>query len=298
MEYNSKTGNNIGNSLKLPCGAVLKNRLVKSPMSDSLGNGEGNPTDEQIRLYERWAEGGVALSIIGEVQGTPDYPEKPGNLVLTGDIDQKMFELLTSKATIDQAHLWVQLGHAGALSYAPISHPMGPSSLNIEGLQCDGMSIDDIQKLPEMYSKAAKLAKEVGFTGVLLHAGHGFLLSQFLSPLFNQRNDDFGGTIDNRCRIILEIIKEIRVSVGQSFPIGIRINSSDMLDGGLTESDSLDVIRLLNGSSVDLIDISGGTYFPGAKASSEGATKGPYFLGFAQRAREITDIPLMVDWRF
>ncbi len=150
-----------------------------------------------------------------------------------------------------------------------------------------------------MYARAAAYAKDAGFSGVHVHAGHGFLLSQFLSPLFNRRNDDYGGSIDARCRIVLEVIDKVRHAVGPSFPVGLKINSTDKLEGGLTEDDALEAIRLLDHTSLDLIDISGGTYFPGARASSEGAPDGgPYFLEFARRARGATDVPLMLTGGF
>ena len=120
------------------------------------------------------------------------------------------------------------------------------------------------------------------------------MLSQFLSPLFNHRTDGYGGSIEARCRIVLEIVNEVRRAVGPSFPVGIRINATDQLEGGLTETDALEAVRLLDQTSIDLIDISGGTYFPGAKASSEGSSRGPYFLDFARLARDITDIPVML----
>ncbi len=285
--------------LELPCGTTLKNRLAKSAMSDSLGNGEGNPTEAQIRLYERWAEGGAAVSFIGEVQGIPDFPEKPGNLVFDARSNQKAIQSLASRSVINGAHLWPQLGHAGALSHLPVSHPMGPSVLDLPGLQCAGMSKQEVQDLPAMYASVAKTAKNAGFSGVHVHAGHGFLLSQFLSPLFNHRNDEFGGSIEARCNIVLQIIDQVRRAVGPSFPVGIRINSTDKLEGGLTEDDALEVVRLLDQTSVDLIDISGGTYFPGAKASSEGASSdGPYFLEFARSAKSVTEVPLMLTGGF
>jgi 2,4-dienoyl-CoA reductase-like NADH-dependent reductase (Old Yellow Enzyme family) len=296
--------------LVLPCGAILKNRLAKSPMSDSLADGEGNPTQAQIRLYERWAQGGAAVSFIGEVQGDPRFPEKPGNLVLDGGAtsssssssshysNQELLKSLTRRAVIEGAHLWAQIGHAGALAHLPISQPKGPSALDIEGLQCAGMSIDEIRELPGMYARAALHAKTVGFTGVQIHAGHGFLLSQFLSPLFNHRNDDFGGAIEARCRIVLDIISDVRRAVGPSFPVGIRINSTDQLEGGLTEVDALEVVRLLDQTSIDLIDISGGTYFPGAKASSDSSGGESYFLEFARLAKGVTQVPLMLTGGF
>jgi 2,4-dienoyl-CoA reductase-like NADH-dependent reductase (Old Yellow Enzyme family) len=298
MTENSNSNHVLQSSLELPCGATLKNRLAKSPMSDALGNGEGDPTEAQVRLYERWADGGAAVSFIGEVQGDPRFPEKPGNLVLGAHTNQEMLRALASRGTIEKAHLWPQLGHAGALAHLPISLPRGPSALDIEGLQCAGMSIDDIRDLPHMYAKTALHAKTAGFSGVLIHAGHGFLLSQFLSPLFNRRNDGYGGSIEARCRIVIEVINEVRRTVGPSFPIGIRINSTDKLEGGLTEVDALEAVRLLDQTSIDLIDVSGGTYFPGAKASSDGSGRGPYFLDFARRAKEVTKVPLMATGGF
>lgn len=290
--------NVLGSSLELPCGVVLKNRLVKSPMSDSLANGEGDPTEEQVRLYERWAEGGAAVSIIGEVQGDPRFPEKPGNLVLAPNTNREMIRSLVDRAMIRGAHLWPQLGHAGALSHSPISQAKGPSALDIEGLQCAGMSIDEIRELPPMYARTALHAKTAGFSGVHVHAGHGFLLSQFLSPLFNHRTDGYGGSIEARCRIVLEVLSEVRRAVGPSFPVGIRINSTDQLEGGLTEDEALELVRLLDQSSIDLIDVSGGTYFPGAKASSDSSSPGPYFLDFARRAKELTKVPVMATGGF
>ena len=227
MIENSDSTHVLQSSLELPCGVILKNRLAKSAMSDSLANGEGDPTKAQIRLYERWAEGGTALSIIGEVQGDSRFPEKPGNLVLGSNTNQQALQSLTRRAVIEDAHLWPQLGHAGALSHLPISKPKGPSALNIGSFQCDGMSIDEVQELPDLFARTAVYAKAAGFSGVQLHAAHGFLLSQFLSPLFNRRRDGYGGSIEARCRIVLKVIERVRSAVGPTFPIGIKINSTD-----------------------------------------------------------------------
>lgn len=289
----------LDRALELPCGAVLKNRLVKAAMSDSLGDGEGNPSDAQVRLYERWAEGGAALSLIGEVQGDPRYPEKPGNLVLVPDADLQAMQTLAKRGSANGASIWPQLGHAGALAHGPISRPKGPSALNVEGLQCEAMSLDDIRELPDTYARTARLAKNAGFGGVQIHAGHGFLFSQFLSPLFNHRTDAYGGTIEGRFRIIRDVITSVREAVGPAYPIGIKINSTDKLVGGLTEDDALQVVRMLDQTSIDLIDVSGGTYFPGAASSSDGTSPtGPYFIDFASRAREVTKVPIMLTGGF
>ncbi|POF28753.1 NADH:flavin oxidoreductase/NADH oxidase family protein [Roseibium marinum] len=284
--------------LKLPCGVILKNRIAKSAMSDSLGDGTGHPSADQLRLYQRWAEGGLALAIIGEVQGTASYAEKPGNLVLNEASDLERFGDLARKGGANGAKLWLQLGHAGALAYAPTSAPKGPSALDLPGLRCAQMTADEIRQFPLEIARTARLARQAGFGGVQIHAAHGFLLSQFLSPLFNKRSDAYGGPIANRMRLLLEAIEAARAAVGPDFPIGVKLNSSDQLEGGLIEDEALEVVAALENTSVDLIDISGGTYFPGAKAASDGAGRGPYFIGFAKRARTVTSKPLMLTGGF
>lgn len=285
-------------TIELPCGTILKNRIAKSAMSDSLGDGTGHPTPEQSRLYERWAEGGVSVAIIGEVQATPNYAEKPGNLVLNAASDLQRFRDLADRGSNSGTQLWLQLGHAGALAYAPISSPKGPSALDVPGLQCDGLTLDEIQQVPFEFAATAKLAQLAGFGGVQIHAAHGFLLSQFLSPLFNKRADDYGGSIGNRMRVLLASIKAVRATVGPDFVIAVKLNSSDQLEGGLGEEDALEVVAALDETTVDLIDISGGTYFPGAKSASDSTGKGPYFLDFAKRARGVTSKPLMLTGGF
>lgn len=289
---------NLFEPLTLPCGVTLKNRLAKSAMSDSLGDGTGHPTPEQIRLYRRWAEGGLALSIIGEVQGNAGYAEKPGNLVLNQAADLDRFRLLAGQGGTNGTQLWLQLGHAGALAYAPTSTPKGPSALDLPGLRCAELTIDEIHHVPSEFAMTARLAQKAGFGGVQIHAAHGFLLSQFLSPLFNKRSDEYGGSIINRMRLLLDSIKATRAAVGSSFPISVKLNSSDQLEGGFDEEDALKVVEALDRSSVDLIDISGGTYFPGAKSASDGAGRGPYFIEFARRARLMTSKPLMLTGGF
>lgn len=185
--------NPITRPLRLPCGAELKNRLAKSAMSDSLGNGAGDSTPMQARLYERWALGGAAVSIIGEVQFDPHCAEKPGNIVLGPGCNRTALESLVTRGTTYGTHLWPQIGHAGALAHPPISAPRGPSALDHDGLQCAALTIDEIRALPSQFAQTARHARDIGFTGVQIHAAHGFLLSQFLSPLFNQRSDEYGG---------------------------------------------------------------------------------------------------------
>jgi len=232
----------LAQPLTLPCGVKLKNRIAKSAMSDSLGDGAGNPTDDQIRLYERWAKGGLALSIIGEVQGTPNFAEKPGNLILDGHSNRDLLKRLAKAGATDGGRLWLQLGHAGAMADAPISTPKGPSALDLPDITCGALSLDEIRALPGEFARTAGLAKEIGFGGVEVHAAHGFLLSQFLSPLFNQREDAYGGSLYNRMRLLLEVIDAVRNAVGPEFPVGIKLNATDQLEGGFAEDESLEVI--------------------------------------------------------
>lgn len=284
--------------LTLPNGAVLQNRIVKSAMSDSLGDGRGNPTPAQVRLYERWAQGGLAASIVGKVQGDARYPERPGNLVLDDAADEMAFRDLAGRGAINGAHLWLQLGHAGALSHLSISLSKGPSALEFPGFRSEAMSLAEIRDIPGHFADTALRAAELGFGGVQIHAAHGFLLSQFLSPLFNHRTDAYGGAIEGRMRLLVETVDAVRAAVPSDFVVAVKLNATDQLDGGLTENDALKVVAGLTGTGVDLLDISGGTYFPGALASSERTSSGPYFVDFARAARKLTEIPLMVTGGF
>ena len=184
------------------------------------------------------------------------------------------------------------------MAHPPISRPRGPSALDIDGVTCDALSAAEIASLPEGFASTARLAKDIGFGGVQIHAAHGFLLSQFLSPLFNRRDDDYGGSIENRMRLTLEVIDAVRQAVGPDFPVGIKLNATDQLGGGFSQNDALTVVQALDGTSIDLIDISGGTYFPGAPSVSDGSGKGPYFLDFAHQVRNLTSKPLMLTGGF
>jgi len=284
--------------LELPCGVILRNRIVKSAMSDSLGDGRGNPTEAQARLYERWAAGGVAASLVGEVQCTPHFAEKPGNLVLSQDADRPSFESLARRGSIDGTQLWPQLAHAGAMSHPPISSPKGPSAIDLPGLTCAALTLEEIHAVPSEFAGAAKRAQQLGFGGVQIHAAHGFLLSQFLSPLFNRRGDAYGGSITARMRLLLEVIDAVRDAVDPGFAVTVKLNATDQQVGGFVEDDALSVISALDATGIDLVDVSGGTYFPGATSASDSAGTGPYFVDFAALARRRTSTPLMVTGGF
>ena len=184
------------------------------------------------------------------------------------------------------------------MSYPPTSTPKGPSALDLPGLTCEALSLEEVHALPAEFAQTAALAKELGFGGVQVHAAHGFLLSQFLSPLFNKREDSYGGSLTGRMRLILEVVDAVREVVGPSYPVAIKLNATDQLEGGFVEEEALAVVSALDETGVDLIDISGGTYFPGARSASDSSGGGPYFLEFAKRARTKTSKPLMVTGGF
>ncbi|WP_323795444.1 oxidoreductase [Nisaea sp.] len=284
--------------LHLPCGAVLKNRIAKAAMSDDLGDGQGSPTDSQQRLYALWADGGAAMSLVGEVQIGPWAPENYGNLVLEPLGETEQFRGLSDAATANGAHFWAQLGHAGALA-VPVSGPAkAPSAIDVSGIHAVEMTSDEVEALPAAYAQAALNARSVGFTGVEIHAAHGFLLNQFLSPLFNRRTDRWGGSARRRALLLIEIIAAVRAAAGPGFPVAVKINATDQLAGGIEEAEALDLVSMLDETDIDLIDISGGAYFPGAAAASDGTKAGPYFLDFARLARARTGKPLMTAGGF
>ena len=290
--------NSLFRPLELPNGTILKNRLVKSAMSDTLGDGWGNPTPEQGRLYETWGRGDVAVSVIGEVQGDPRTIEHPGNLVLDPQSDFDAFRALAQRGQANGAALWLQLGHAGALTPDWVGMPKGPSALDLHGLRCDALSLSEISALPDRFARTARLASDLGFGGVQIHAAHGFLLSQFLSPLFNRRQDGYGGSATNRMRLVIETVEAVRAQVPKAFCVAIKLNATDQITGGLTQDGAREVVAALDGRGLDLMEFSGGTYFPGAPASSDAVSGGPYFIDFAKIARQVTTVPLMATGGF
>ena len=165
-------------------------------------------------------------------------------------------------------------------------------------VSCAALSREEVRGIPLEFASTALMAQKLGFGGVQIHAAHGFLLSQFLSPLFNKRRDEYGGSIDSRMRLLIEVVNHVRDTVDDHFVVAVKLNATDQLDGGLETRDALEVVSALNDTGIDIIDISGGTYFPGAKSASDASTNGPYFLDFAKQARKRTDKPLMVTGGF
>jgi 2,4-dienoyl-CoA reductase-like NADH-dependent reductase (Old Yellow Enzyme family) len=293
--------------LVLPCGATIKNRIFKSAMSEIMGSTTNNPTSSLFRLYERWAFGGTGLLVTGNVMIDRSALGEPRNVVMDTEDDLDRLSQWAECGKKNNTHIWVQLNHPGRQSPSFLSpKPVAPSAipytseLKYAFNQPRELTHDEILGLIEKFAYSAVLAKKAGFTGVQIHAAHGYLVSQFLSPMYNQRTDDWGGSIENRMRFLIEIIKAVRDGVGPEFPIGVKLNSSDFKSKGFTENDALDVVKAISAQGVDLIEISGGTYeAPAMMGSSKNKTPAkPFFIDFAEKAVASVSTPIALTGGF
>lgn len=308
--------------LPLPCGVVLPNRLAKAAMTEGLADAELRATPRLATLYRRWSEGGAGLLITGNVMVDRRVPERPGNVVIDGtwpaSVDTEARSRLRDWAragTIAGNQLWMQLSHAGRQSPRYATHdPVGPSAVGLDLLGAYGrpraLTEADIEDLIRRFAAAAAIARECGFTGVQVHAAHGYLLSAFLSPLTNRRVDAWGGSLQNRARLLLEVVRATRRAVGADFPIAVKLNSDDFRTGGFSADDSLAVIRMLGAEGIDLLELSGGTYEqprllghagkPDSVAPVRESTRRreAYFLAYAEAARPAAAMPLMLTGGF
>lgn len=295
--------------LVLKRGATIKNRLLKSAMSEALGTREGSATPELVRLYEAWAMGGIGLCITGNVMVDRRALGEPGNVVIEDDRFLPQLKQWAQAATKNNTQCWVQLNHPGkqapkGLNKQTISPSAVPFAKDMQAFFATPreMTEADIQDVIARFAKAAAMVKAAGFTGVQIHGAHGYLVSQFLSPRHNIRTDQWGGSAENRRRFVVEVYRAMRQAVGDTFPIGIKLNSADFQRGGFTEEESLDVIRALEAEGIDLVEISGGTYeapaMTGVKQKESTRQREAYFLEFAQKARQAVKVPLVVTGGF
>lgn len=304
--------NLLNQSLRLPNGSTLRNRLAKAAMSEALATYGNRPTDELVELYRRWGSTGLGLIITGNVMIDRRALGEPGNVVIEDESDLPVLKRWSQAATAQGADLWAQLNHPGkqspkglnAVNLAPSAVPFREDMAAFFETPREATTAE-IQDIIDRFGSAAAICKKAGFSGVQIHAAHGYLINQFLSPHHNRRNDEWGGTPEKRRRFVLAVYAEIRRQVGAGFPVGIKLNSADFQRGGFTEEESLDTIRALADSGIDLIEVSGGTYEAPAmsgimqetkKAST--AAREAYFLGFAEKARGATQVPLMVTGGF
>lgn len=300
----------ISSPLTLPCGAMLANRLGKSAMSENLADPGHVPGDRLFRLWDRWARGGAGLLITGNVMIDRQALGEPHNVVIEATTDPTRLRDWATRAQAGGAAVWPQLNHPGRQSPAFLSRvPVAPSAV---ALQLPGKMFNPPRALlePEIvdivarFGAAAGVVRASGFAGVQIHAAHGYLISQFLSPLTNLRDDRWGGDASRRSRFLLEVVRSVRATVGRSFPVGVKLNSADFQRGGFTEEESMDVVAALEREGVDLLEISGGTYerpaVSGVLEEQRATTlaREAYFLQYARAVRARTTMPLMLTGGF
>ena len=297
----------IHDPLPLPCGQVLPNRIMKAALSEALGSKVNAPDGRLEQLYTTWSHGGYGLLITGNVMIDRTQLGEPGNIVIE---DERDLDALTrwSKTTKDAGvPIWVQLNHPGrqsnplALGHTPVAPSAIP--LNFPGAATPReLTSAEIEDIIERFATAAKVCETAGFDGVQVHAAHGYLVAQFLSPLSNHRNDEWGGDPQRRMRFVLEVVRRIRARVSPGFAVGIKLNSADFQRGGFTEDESRGVIAALANEGLDLIEISGGSYEQPAMMGSAAAStraREAYFLEYARTVRALAgDIPLAVTGGF
>lgn len=315
------SGTNISSPLTLPCGAVLKNRFAKGAMTEGLADARNQATERHARLYGRWADGGSGMLLTGNVQVDGRYLERPGNVVIEGPQSNEQLSALAAFAkagTRNNTHLWMQLSHAGRQTPAAVtSEPVAPSAIEVKmpGGQFGkprALTGEEIKDIIERFAFAAGVAKDTGFTGVQVHAAHGYLISEFLNPLVNQRTDEWGGSLENRARLLMETVKAVRARVGAEFPISVKLNSSDFQKGGFSHADSITVASWLDEAGLDLLEVSGGNYEQPVMMDTEGfepvyeekvrsstRKREAYFLEYAADiAKAVKNTPLMVTGGF
>lgn len=306
----------LDNSLVLPCGVTLKNRILKSAMTEGMADRNDHATQRHVALYRRWSEGEAGLLISGNVMVDARYLERPGNVCVECSDDQPHLRRWATAGQSNGNPLWMQINHPGRQVAKIVSKkPLAPSpvQLKLGGYFAEPRALteDDIQDIIYRFGVTALGAKNSGFNGVQVHAAHGYLISEFLSPVVNQRNDRWGGSLENRARLLIEIVKTIRNNVGSEFPVSVKLNSADFQKGGFTLAECVEVAKMLEHEKIDLLEISGGTYeqtnmfgtietsIDTDQAKRESTKKREaYFLDYAKTIRAAVKTPFAVTGGF
>lgn len=292
--------------LALANGSQVANRIAKAAMEEGLGDAQHAPSDELIRLYGRWAAGGAGMLISGNVMIDRRAMTGPGGLVLEDDSTMQRFSQWAQVGRSHGAQFWMQINHPGRQVFADMGQPAwAPSQVP---LQMGAMSRmfappremteSQVQEVIERFVRAATLAERAGFNGVEIHAAHGYLLSQFLSPLSNRRQDQWGGSLANRARLLLDVVRQVRKAVSTDFGVAVKLNSADFQRGGFDVDDAKQVVGWLNELKVDFVELSGGSYeapaMQGQTRDERTLAREAYFLDFAAQVATVARMPLMV----
>lgn len=301
----------LATPLTLPCGQQLPNRLVRSALSEGLADRDGRPGEGLQRVFRRWSTGdSYGLIITGNVMVDRRQLGEPGNVVADDDRHLDAFAAWAAAGKAGGNRLWMQINHPGRQAQALVSgnRPVAPSAIapGVPGSPTPrALTGDEIERIIGGYATAATVAQRAGFDGVQLHGAHGYLISQFLSPLANQRDDEWGGDAERRMRFVLEVLRAVRAAVGPDFPVGIKLNSADFQRGGFSEDESMAVVDRLAREGIDLVEISGGTYSApammgqGTPQRESTRRREAYFQSYAEEVRRRTPgVPLLLTGGF
>lgn len=292
--------------LTLPCGAMIPNRIAKAAMEENMADDDHAPSAGLLRLYQAWAEGEAGLIITGNVMVDARAMTGPGGVVLEDDCHLDRFRAWSHAARSRGAGVWMQINHPGRQMPAALGQEtLAPSAIALDlGKQSSRfrmpreMTEHDIAQVERRFVATARLAERAGFTGVEIHAAHGYLLSQFLSPLSNRRHDRWGGSLENRARLLLDIVRGVRAAVAPGFAVAVKLNSADFQRGGFSPEDARAVVEMLAPLGVDLVELSGGSYeapaMMGAGRDEHTLAREAYFLEFAREIAAVAQMPLMV----
>jgi 2,4-dienoyl-CoA reductase-like NADH-dependent reductase (Old Yellow Enzyme family) len=299
----------LGTPFSLTPTVTLKSRFLKSAMSEQLGRRDHSPGPELATLYRTWAEGGTGLLVTGNVMIDSRYLGEPANVVLEDDRHLDRFQEWAAAGALDGTQIWMQLNHPGkqipsflcAEPVAPSAVPLG-SGLERMFKPPRELTGAEIEEIVQRFATSADLARQAGFGGVQIHGAHGYLVSQFLSPLHNRREDEWGGDPQRRMRFLLEVYQAIRAAVGDSYPIAIKLNSADFQRGGFSEQESMAVAQAIANAGINLIEISGGNYerpaMIGSQVRESTRRREAYFLEYTEQLRRLVETPIAVTGGF
>ncbi len=282
-------------------GMIIKNRFVRSATWEGMAKDDGTCTGKLIDLMSQLAKGGVGLIITGHAYIQETGKAGPWQLGIYEDRLIPRLREMTNAVHDNDGTIILQLAHAGmyANTGIPGDTALAPSAISgYRKSPVQEMTLQDIEGLVKDFGLAAERAKMAGFDGVQIHAAHGYLLSQFLSPAYNIRKDKYGGSLENRVAVLIEVLKSIRKRVGKTYPVLIKMNTQDFLEGGLELDDSIKAAAMLEKAGIDAIELSGGTIASGKKGPIRtgivSEKNEAYFKGAASAFKEKIDLPIML----
>jgi len=282
-------------------GMTIKNRFVRSATYEAMAGLDGTVQNPLLTYMEELSRGQIGLIITGHAYVAREGQAGLRQLGISSDAMIDGLKRLTSVVHQNGGVIAVQLAHAGQKGIAKDEYSaVGPADLVEAGVQkASAMTIDDIKRTVIDFGHAAERAVKSGFDGIQIHAAHGYLLSQFLSPHYNKRSDSYGGNLENRARLLLEVYQEIRQRVGKSFPVMAKINSEDFLENGMTVEETIKVAHMLEDHGMDAIEMSGGTFesgklIPSRVGTSKSEEREVYYRKAAENFKKEISIPLIL----